>query len=58
VDTGAPSNRRQWLDDAWNLVEPDDVRWVFLTHDDPDHAGNLRQVMEVKSLASCKSVAW
>jgi flavorubredoxin len=22
------------------------VRWVFLTHDDHDHAGNLRQVMD------------
>ncbi|MDQ4094331.1 MAG: MBL fold metallo-hydrolase [Actinomycetota bacterium] len=46
VDTGAPSNRHQWLQDAWNLVDPADVRWVFLTHDDPDHAGNLRQVMD------------
>ena len=46
VDTGAPSNRQQWLQDAWNLVDPADVRWVFLTHDDHDHAGNLRQVMD------------
>lgn len=46
VDTGAPSNRRQWLEDAWNLVDPADVRWVFLSHDDHDHAGNLRQVMD------------
>jgi flavorubredoxin len=45
VDTGAPSNRRQWLEHAWGLVDPQDVRWVFLTHDDHDHAGNLRQVM-------------
>lgn len=46
VDTGAPSNREQWLADAWNIVDPADVRWVFLTHDDHDHAGNLRQVMD------------
>jgi hypothetical protein len=46
VDTGAPSNREQWLADAWNIVDPGDVRWVFLTHDDHDHAGNLRQVMD------------
>ncbi|ELS54831.1 MBL fold metallo-hydrolase [Streptomyces viridochromogenes] len=45
VDTGAPSNRQQWLDHAWSLVDPADVRWVFLTHDDHDHAGNVRQVM-------------
>lgn len=45
VDTGAPSYRRQWLEHAWNIVDPGDVRWVFLTHDDHDHAGNLREVM-------------
>jgi glyoxylase-like metal-dependent hydrolase (beta-lactamase superfamily II) len=47
VNTGAPSYREQWLDHAWSLVDPQDVRWVFLTHDDHDHAGNLRQVMDM-----------
>jgi flavorubredoxin len=46
VDTGTPANRKQWLEDAFSIVEPDDVRWVFLSHDDVDHTGNLEQVME------------
>lgn len=46
VDTGTIANRRQWLEDAFSLVEPQDVRWVFLSHDDVDHTGNLEQVME------------
>jgi flavorubredoxin len=46
VDTGTPANRKQWLEDAFSLVEPEDVRWVFLSHDDVDHTGNLEQVME------------
>jgi flavorubredoxin len=46
VDTGTPANREQWLQDAFSLVEPEDVRWVFLSHDDVDHTGNLDQVME------------
>ena len=45
VDTGTPANREQWLEDVFSLVEPDDVRWVFLSHDDVDHSGNLEQVM-------------
>ena len=45
VDTGTPANREQWLKDAFSLVEPDDVRWVFLSHDDVDHSGNLDEVM-------------
>jgi flavorubredoxin len=45
VDTGTIANRKQWLDDVFGLVEPDDVKWVFLSHDDIDHTGNLEQVM-------------
>ena len=30
VDTGTPANRKQWLDDVFSLVEPEDVRWIFL----------------------------
>jgi flavorubredoxin len=45
VDTGTPANRDQWLKDVFSLVDPNDVRWVFLSHDDVDHTGNLDQVM-------------
>jgi len=46
VDTGAPACREEWLAAVWGLVDPRDVRWVFLSHDDRDHSGNLVQVME------------
>jgi hypothetical protein len=46
VDTGSPRNRTGWLDDVFGLVAPDDVRWVFLSHDDADHTGNLGAVMD------------
>jgi flavorubredoxin len=45
VDTGTVRNRQAWLDDVFGLVDPNDVRWVFLSHDDADHTGNLAQVM-------------
>ena len=45
VDTGTPANREQWMKDVFTLVEPNDVRWVFLSHDDVDHSGNLDEVM-------------
>ncbi|MFI9291632.1 MBL fold metallo-hydrolase [Streptomyces gardneri] len=45
VDTGAPAVRAQWLEAAWSVVDPLDVRWIFLTHDDRDHAGNLLAVL-------------
>ena len=46
VDTGAPNNREQWLADVFSLVEPDDVRWIFLSHDDVDHYGNLGAALD------------
>jgi flavorubredoxin len=46
VDTGTPANREQWLTDVFSIVDPGDVRWIFLSHDDVDHSGNLPQVME------------
>lgn len=45
VDTGAPVNRDQYLEDLFSIVEPEDVRWVFISHDDADHYGNLHEVM-------------
>jgi flavorubredoxin len=45
VDTGSPAVRAQWLEAAWSVVDPLDVKWVFLTHDDRDHAGNLLAVL-------------
>ncbi len=46
VDTGTPANREQWLKDVFSIVDPGDVKWIFLSHDDVDHAGNLAEVME------------
>lgn len=47
VDTGTLANRAQWLDDVFGLVDPADVSYVFISHDDVDHTGNLAQVMEL-----------
>ncbi len=41
VDTGAPLHREQWLDAVSSVVDPADVRWIFLSHDDGDHIGNM-----------------
>jgi flavorubredoxin len=56
IDTGSLRNSRAWLKDVSNLVDPKGVRWVFISHEDGDHIGNLDQVMEMcpnASLISC-----
>jgi flavorubredoxin len=45
VDTGAPVHRELWLEKTFSVVEPEDVRWVFLSHDDGDHTGSLEEVL-------------
>ena len=45
IDTGSRRNRRNWLEDAFSLVDPEEVRWVFVSHEDADHVGNLDEVM-------------
>jgi flavorubredoxin len=47
VDTGPALTRAGWLERAFEIVDPADVRWVFLSHDDIDHTGNLTTVMDM-----------
>lgn len=45
VDTGPAAASDEWLDAVFGLVEPQDVRWVFVSHNDSDHDGNLLGVL-------------
>jgi flavorubredoxin len=47
IDTGMAENREQYLADVFSLVEPEDIRWVFISHDDVDHTGNLNALMDL-----------
>jgi flavorubredoxin len=46
VDTSVLFGRDQWMQNVFSLVEPEDVRWIFLSHDDHDHLGNLEVLLE------------
>jgi flavorubredoxin len=46
VDTGSPANREEWLNNVSSVVDLNDVRWIFLSHDDRDHSGNLMAALE------------
>ncbi len=47
VDTGARIFSDQYIEAAFSLVDPEDVRWVFLSHEDRDHAGSVMRVLEM-----------
>jgi flavorubredoxin len=46
VDTGAPAHRAAWFETVFSLVDPDDVRWVFVSHEELDHFGNARELLD------------
>jgi flavorubredoxin len=45
IDTGTVAGRERWLEDVFSLVDPNDVRWILISHDDHDHVGNLAETM-------------
>jgi flavorubredoxin len=46
VDTGMVTDRETWFEDVFSLVPPEEVRWIFVSHLDTDHSGNLLEALE------------
>lgn len=46
VDTGMITDRATWFEDVFALVPPAEVRWIFLTHLDTDHSGNVLEALD------------
>lgn len=45
VDTGMAGLRDEFLHRLRALIDPHEIRWIWLTHIDPDHVGNLAAVL-------------
>ncbi|MDB4962599.1 MAG: Diflavin flavoprotein [Myxococcales bacterium] len=45
VDTGPVVLRDQYVRALEQLIDLEDVRWIYLTHADPDHVGCVRDVL-------------
>lgn len=45
VDTGMRASRDDFVERLASLVDLDELRWVWLSHTDPDHIGSLEQVL-------------
>jgi flavorubredoxin len=57
-DTGVAADEQRWLDAVTSIVDPDDVRWIVLTHDDHDHVGNLDAAMTTFPNATVVASWW
>ncbi len=47
IDTGMGTDGDQFIDALASVVDPSALRWVWLTHDDADHTGNIQRVFEL-----------
>ena len=45
VDTGAVVEREEFMTALRSLIDPADLKWIWLTHTDFDHIGTLHQLL-------------
>ena len=46
VDTGMGGESEEFMKVLESIIDPKDLRWVWLTHDDADHTGSIQKVLE------------
>jgi len=45
VDTGVGVQREDFMTALRSVIDPASIRWIWLTHPDPDHTGALQQLL-------------
>ncbi len=46
IDTGLHMDHEAFMSQLENAIDPEDLRWLWLTHPDPDHIGSLQAILE------------
>jgi flavorubredoxin len=46
VDTGLGVDSEEFMKALESIIDPGDLRWLWLTHDDADHTGNIQRVFK------------
>ena len=47
IDSGIGVDREDFAAALTSIMDPRDLKWIWLTHDDADHTGSIQQVMEM-----------
>lgn len=45
VDTGVVNQSEEFMTSLRSVIDPASLKWIWLTHTDPDHIGSLQQLM-------------
>lgn len=46
IDAGMPIVKEDLLKAFWSLVNPEDLKWIFLSHDYGDHTGAMMRIIQ------------
>ncbi|HWC29334.1 MAG TPA: MBL fold metallo-hydrolase [Dehalococcoidia bacterium] len=46
VDTGTRADSPEFMRALESAIDPEDIRWLYLTHPDADHIGSLKTVLD------------
>jgi glyoxylase-like metal-dependent hydrolase (beta-lactamase superfamily II) len=46
IDTGLAAESDSFMDALRSIIDPRDLRWIWVTHDDADHTGSLPALMQ------------
>ena len=46
VDTGMGIESEEFMKALESVIDPKDLRWIWLTHDDAEHTGSIQKVLE------------
>jgi Metallo-beta-lactamase superfamily len=47
VDCGLAMDGPEYVECLRTVIDPSDLKWIWLTHDDADHTGNLQTIMDL-----------
>jgi flavorubredoxin len=47
IDTGIGIDDDDFIAAVSSIVDPQELKWVWLTHDDADHTGSIQRIMEL-----------
>ena len=46
IDTGMGIDKKEFMSALESIIDPKELRWIWITHDDADHIGNLQMILK------------